>query len=129
MPSVYVGTSLLNAKNAKDVIDRFTAAGINITYDWTKHGQVFDEKLLEEYGIAELNGVRDADLFFMLQPGRSGTHVELGIALGLNKPVIIVTSERIELKTFYFVPNVFRFQSVDEAFEFAISHLTKNKDE
>ena len=123
MPSVYVGTSLLNIDNAKRIINRFQKVGVNITYNWTAHGQVFNEIELCKYGIEEMNGVKNADLFFMLQPGRAGTHVELGLALAYSKPIVIVTNDKIELKTFYFVPNVFQFYSEDEAFTFAIEKL------
>lgn len=123
MPSVYVGTSLLNAEQAKKIITRFHAAGIQITYDWTVHGQVFDEDNLRKYGVEELNGVKNADLFFMLHPARSGTHVELGIALASGIPVVLVHDLNAERKTFYFVPNVFRFTSIDDAFVFALERL------
>jgi len=123
MPTVYVGTSLFNSDQAKSVMDRFRGHGVSISYDWTTHGQVFSESELEQYGIAEINGVTSADLFFMIPPARSGTHVELGAAIVSNKPVVLILEPTTELKTFYFVPNVFRFSSVDEAFTFALEKL------
>lgn len=124
MKSVYVATSLLNAEQAKSIISKFHSNNVRVTHDWTKHGQVFDEKSLIECGIAELNGVKEADLLFMMHPARSGSHVELGIALGCNKPVVLVYNPGAELKTFYFVPNVFRFLSIEEAFSFALERLS-----
>lgn len=148
MKSVYVATSLLNADRAKLVISMFKEHGVAISYDWTTHGQVFDESELQKIGTAEANGVKNADLLFMMHPARTGTHVELGIAIGCGKPVIIVFDQeqkqccklkqyltailrwfgisnraRVELKTFYFVPNVFRFTSLEKAFEFALEKL------
>lgn len=124
MKSVYVATSLLNAEQAKNIISRFKEHNISVTYDWTKHGQVFSEQELTEFGIEEMNGVKNADLLFVMQPARTGTHVEFGIALGCNKPIVLVYIPGCELKTFYFVPNVFRFTSVDEAFNFALGKLS-----
>lgn len=123
MSSVYVATSLLNADQAKLVINRFREHGIEVTYDWTIHGQVFDDERLRQYGIEELDGVLRAELLFMMHPARSGTHVELGAALASNKPVVIVCDPSVERKTFYYVPNVSRFTLVDEAFEFALRKL------
>ena len=144
MKSVYIATSLLNVEQARSIIKRFQKHNIHVTHDWTKHGQVFSERELKEFGIAEMDGVKNADLLFMIHPARTGTHVELGIALGCNKPVIIVFNKQIhwrrrfitwfnmligkkpsqpELKTFYFVPNVSRFASLEEAFNFALEKL------
>jgi nucleoside 2-deoxyribosyltransferase len=39
--------------------------------------------------LAELAGVREADVLIVLLPGGYGTHVEIGAALGLGKPVIL----------------------------------------
>lgn len=124
MPSVYVGSSLLNANQASEVMQRFRDAGVDITYDWTPLvGQKFSDEQLGKYGIEEINGVKNADLFFMLSPARHGTHVELGIALASGKPVVMVDDPHAEKKTFYFVPNVFRFSSLDAAFVFTMTCL------
>jgi len=119
-PRVYVGASLHNAAKAKKVINRLIEAGVEITYDWTCHtpGTVIGAEELARIGVLEADGVRDCDLFFMVQPGRNGTHVELGIAIALHKPVIILHEADVEMepKTFYYLQNIITHTSEDEAF-------------
>ena len=124
MASVYVGTSLLNVEQARQIISKFRSYGVNISYDWTTSGQVFTISDLQECGVKEVNGVKNADLFFMIHPARFGTHVELGIAIACDKPVIMVTNHNVlEQKTFYHLHNVFSFVSIDEGFAFALRKL------
>ena len=124
MRSVYIGSSLLNAAQVKEVITKFRAVNIQVTYDWTTHGRVTHEDDLKTYGMAEYRGVVECDVFFMIHPARNGTHVELGIALACNKPVVMVTIDGIEPKTFYYLNNVHRFNKVDDAFDFTVRMLT-----
>ena len=123
---VYVATSLYNAEVAKQVIQRFRENDVKITYDWTTHGKITEESLLKEYGEAEAQGVFDADLLFMIQPARTGAHVEMGIAIGINIPIILVLDGKSEAKTFHFVSNVHRFHSLEEAFQSAIERLSND---
>ena len=118
MNKIYVGTSLYNGDKAKHFISRFKDLGMAITYDWTTHGKVETVEELTLYGEAEFKGVADCDIFFMLTPARTGTHVELGIALALGKLIVIVFTEAVEMKTFYYLPNVHKFTTEEEAFNF-----------
>lgn len=120
---VYVGTSLHNAARAKQVIAKFQQAGVTITYDWTTHGQLFDDTELARCGVLEVAGVKDCDVFFMIQPGRAGSHCELGIAIALNKPVVILDELNTEKKPFYYCEGVHRCKTEDEAFTTAFSIL------
>ena len=115
MYKVYVGSSLHNAAQVREVYGLLKQHDIHITYDWTTHGQVHTEEELRRYGIEECRGVYDCDVFLMLHPARLGTHVELGIALALNKKVVMVCAADVEQKTFYYLPNVERHSNVDEA--------------
>ena len=120
---VYVGSSLHNANRVREIQARFKQAGVSITYDWTTHGQVYSEDQLAAIGESEERGVEECDLFFMIQPGRTGTHYELGLARGLRKPVVILEEVEVEKKTFYYCLGVHRFKSEDEAFGFALRLL------
>ncbi len=123
MSKIYVGTSLHNADRAKHIIKRFLDKGISISYDWTRHGQVYNDDELAKYGLLEEQGVRSCDVFFMIQPARIGTGIEFGMAYILGKPIIILEDVEAEKKTFYYRPNVFRFKSEDDAISFALSKL------
>jgi nucleoside 2-deoxyribosyltransferase len=123
MARVYIGSSLLNANQVKEVIAQFKSVGIDITYDWTSHGKVTHEDDLKIYGMEEYRGVVECDLFFMIHPARNGTHVEMGIALACNKPIVMVLMDGIEHKTFYYLANVHRFKDLDDAFNFSVRML------
>jgi len=120
---IYVGSSLLNSKRVKEVQQRFKDAGCIITYDWTVHGQVTDEELLAKYAVAELQGVKEADIFFMLLPGRNGTHFEMGVAHASGKKIVMLIEQDQELKTFYYLDGVERFTEEDLAFDYVIDFL------
>lgn len=122
--SVYIGSSLLNVNRTRYFIAKFNDLGIGITYDWTKHGQLFDPVELTKCAAAEINGVRECDVFFMLQPGRSGTHCELGMAIALHKPIIILEDcDVLEEKAFYYAPTVQRFTDESSAVAAVLSEL------
>ena len=57
--------------------------------------------------MAELAAVRDADILIVLLPGGFGTHVEIGAALALGKPVILHAPDRKTLDTPY--PCIFHY--------------------
>lgn len=54
-----------------------------------------------EIAIAEIAGVRDADVLVALLPGGYGTHVEIGAALALGKQIILHTPDQETLETPY----------------------------
>lgn len=120
----YVASSLKNSDNAQSVMQRLRDKGVTITYDWTKHGLITDTSMLKEAGEGEKRGVEDADVLFFLHPGRTGAHVELGIALGRKIPVVMAGTPDSEIKTFYFVDGVTRFDCVDSALEYTMELLS-----
>jgi hypothetical protein len=128
---IYVASSLNNAANAVRIMNRLRGLGATITYDWTTHGRAYEESLLKSLGRAELNGVINADVVLMVQPGRSGTHVELGIAIGqivsgVKKRILILDeTEEVEKKTFYYLDCIERFSSEDEAIDSIFKEIVK----
>ncbi|HPA71675.1 MAG TPA: group-specific protein [Spirochaetota bacterium] len=87
----YLASSLANSVNADRVINYLIWKEWMVTYDWTSHGAVEGARLMEDVSQKEIAGVREADVFFLLLPGRHGSHVELGAALALRKPVVILS--------------------------------------
>jgi hypothetical protein len=70
------------------------------TFAWTnKDGEDADGHAA--IAVAELQGVREADVLVVLLPGGFGTHVEIGAALALGKPVILHAPDRKTLETPY----------------------------
>ena len=85
------------------------AAGWKQTFAWTDQ----DAKNPAGYADiaeAELAGVREADVVIVLLPGGYGTHVEIGAALALGKPVVIHVPDHKTLETPY--PCVFHHHSL-----------------
>jgi hypothetical protein len=75
------------------------AHGWERTFDWTD--QDYGPERYADVALAELAGVRDADVLIVLLPGGYGTHVEIGAALALGKPVILHAPDRKTLETPY----------------------------
>lgn len=90
----YIASSLGNAENVRKIADYFTVKGWTQTYDWTTHGPVKDIEHLENVAAEELRGVTGCDVFFLLLPGKRGSHAELGAALASKKPVIILSPDQ-----------------------------------
>ena len=73
------------------------------TYEWNAlDGEALEE--LAKFAIAEMDGVSKADVLIVLLPGGFGTHVEIGAALALGKPVILHSPDQKTLETPYRCP-------------------------
>jgi hypothetical protein len=106
---VYVaGAWLEQGSRAKPVIRALRSRGVRITHDWTlpdghpeldgmaekmvKSGYGLSTVVRRGYALADLRGVREADLVYLAVPGYegrgAGCFVETGYALALGRPVI-----------------------------------------
>ena len=122
---VYVASSLDNKKRVSDIIENLKLNGIDITYDWTSHGRVYDLDELKEIAVKEENGVRECDLFIMVLPGGGGTHFEFGIARTLNKKIFILEELDVEQKSFYYLEGLNKYPNYEMAKDDIISELSK----
>lgn len=64
-----------------------------ITLDWTNHDHPESDKEQEEWAIADIEGVKQCDILialFLRDYRYRGALIEVGVALGLGKPVIIL---------------------------------------
>lgn len=109
---IYVASSLLNKQNVKEVIDKIINSGHEVTYDWTVHGKVepSQKELMQEICDSEVKGVMNCDALLLLSPARTGSHVELGIAIALNKPIFLHIEDS-EFKSFYMHKSVMYISS------------------
>ena len=119
----YIASKLENCEQVQSLAMQLKELGWEHTYDWTTHGSVKDtnEKILKDVGQKELDGVKNADIVIVLTPQGRGTHVELGIAVALNKPVYIhhVNDKYFKCddntSSFYWLPGVKHFTgSIEE---------------
>lgn len=121
----YIATKLENHAEHNRLMAKLSDKGHQITYNWTTHGPVYKSGIERVIEVSQLEhkGVVMADVVIMLWPGGRGTHVELGMAIALNKKVAIVTDVEDhhgatqETCAFYHHPNVKMFRSVHEMIE------------
>lgn len=107
----YIASSFANKEIVNQTIKSLNNLGFNNTYNWTLNEKADNKLKLKNIGIEELNAVKDADILITILPGGKGTHIEMGIALCCNKPVIIAyfNEELISIEnsaTFYHLDNV-----------------------
>lgn len=88
----YLATSLGNRAEAIRMIDELDKLGWGCTYPWARwHGSLQGQpEVWQQKATQEIEGVREAELVIALMPGGRGTHVEIGAALALDKPVHII---------------------------------------
>lgn len=86
MRYTYVATAYTN-RRAVDAFRKRLPDGWKLSYDWTIH--TFDDNP-RTVCANDLMGIAMADVVVFIMPGKVGSHVELGYALGLKKHVIFV---------------------------------------
>ncbi|MFD2045680.1 nucleoside 2-deoxyribosyltransferase [Ornithinibacillus salinisoli] len=129
----YIASGLSNKELVRYVSEKLIEKGYIHTYDWTQNNRATDEETLREIGELEKKAVAESDMLIVLLPGGKGTHTELGLALALNKPVYLYSSEELDISTtttFYFVEGVDRFHGeVDDFIQHIIISSIKRKGE
>ncbi|WP_099159017.1 group-specific protein [Virgibacillus ndiopensis] len=108
----YIASSFANKQAVHYISQKLMLKGYTQTYDWTKNQRATTNAQLHAIGTLEKQAVADCDVFLLLLPAGKGSHVELGIALGLGKRVHIYSSEQIDpanASTFYYLDGVERF--------------------
>lgn len=111
---VYVGTALKRVPDCNEVQELFKAKGHEISYDWTAGVIPLDERspaYLAECSMEEVEAIRVSDAVVMLLPGGRGTHVEIGLALALRKPLYLAAASaryfaQEHASAFYYHPGV-----------------------
>lgn len=112
---IYVASSLNNIVRAKEIIEHLTGLGHTITYDWTIHGRIYDQDLLKQIALLELEGVRNCETILVVLPGESGTHFEFGLAYSLNKNVILLEEAEVKQSSFYHLPGIYKVDRLSRA--------------
>jgi nucleoside 2-deoxyribosyltransferase len=100
MPKFYLATRKDRTAQAEKLLEALKSRGWERTFTWTGEDKAGAEGYLE-VALAELAGVREADVLIVLLPGGYGTHVEIGAALALGKPVILHSPDQKTLNTPY----------------------------
>lgn len=110
----YIGSGMKNCELVNYYAKILKENGWEQTYDWVKN--VSDDESLEDmvnYATLESQGIIDADVVIILLPAGRGAHIELGMALALNKKVILCSSTEEEFSientvAFYELPRIIK---------------------
>jgi hypothetical protein len=110
----YIASSFKNIHEVRELARILTLEGWNYTYDWTINERVDSYNLLSEIGKIEKQAVVESDFLVVLLPAGKGSHIEMGIALGLEKRVFLYSTTNSsfdfdQTSTFYHVDGVERF--------------------
>jgi hypothetical protein len=99
---IYFSTTSSDIPKARTLMRRITDAGHTITFDWTigrEDEHTMSEAELTARAIYDIDGVRTADLVIVyMQPkmadkGMTGAAIEMGAALVMRTPVVVVEEE------------------------------------
>jgi hypothetical protein len=85
----YVASSFKNVNAVRLISEKLKLEGYIQTYDWTQNDRDLTIEQLRELGQKEKKAVIAADFIVVVLPAGKGSHIELGIALGLGKKVYI----------------------------------------
>lgn len=108
----YVGSGMKNCALVDYYAKILKENGWNQTYNWVEN--VNDDVSIEdmiEYAKLESKGIVDSDVVVILLPAGRGTHIELGMALALNKKIFLCSATKDEFSientvAFYGLPNI-----------------------
>jgi hypothetical protein len=124
----YVASSFNNIDQVRQVSNQLKSRGYIHTYDWTQNKKASTIEDLKLVGHQEKNAVEEADFIVVLLPAGKGSHIEFGIALGLNKKIILYSSNDevnnfATTSTFYHLNEVETFIGpLDELVEFILTN-------
>lgn len=118
----YIASSLRNVEQVRELAHELKRKGYIHTYDWTQLQQDGSLESLAIIGEKEKEGVENADFLVILLPAGKGSHVELGLALGLEKRVYLYSpTEEIyeydKTSAFYHIESVKRFVGSMDSFK------------
>ena len=108
----YIGSGMKNCELVNYYAKVLKEKGFIQTYDWVKNvNNDVDINDMTSYATLEKKVIIDADFVIILLPAGRGAHIELGIALGLNKKIFLCASSSLEFSlentvAFYELPEV-----------------------
>ncbi|MEI2663068.1 nucleoside 2-deoxyribosyltransferase [Rossellomorea sp. LJF3] len=126
MMKFYIGSSFANKELVRHVSDRLEQKGYIHTYDWTRNDRASTVKDLQYIGQNEKDAITESDVVVIILPGGKGSHVELGIALGLGKRIILYSPndevhDLANTTTFYHLPEVKKCSGrIEELLEYVL---------
>ena len=108
----YVGSGMKNSKLVDQYAQLLKENGWKQTHDWVKNiSDDISKEDMVKYASLESQGIMDADVVIMLLPGGRGAHIELGMAMALNKKIFLCSTTKEEFSientvAFYELPKI-----------------------
>lgn len=108
----YVGSGIKNWELVNYYAKLLKENGWVQTHDWVKNvSDDISKDDMIKYASLESQGVVDADVVIMLLPGGRGAHIELGMAMALNKKIFLCSTTEKEFSientvAFYELPKI-----------------------
>jgi nucleoside 2-deoxyribosyltransferase len=102
----YLATRKDRATEADAISNELKDYGWERTLTWSDQAHA-DSESHAALAQAELRAVTEADVLIVMLPGGYGTHVEIGAALALGKPIVLHAPDQKTLETPY--PCVFHY--------------------
>ena len=116
MVKFYIGSGMKNCELVNYYAKILKRKGWNLTYNWVEN--INDDVSIDDmtsYAISESQGIVDSDVVIILLPAGRGAHIELGMALALNKKIFLCSETKDEFSientvAFYGLPNIIQLQ-------------------
>lgn len=117
----YIGSGMKNCELVNYYANKLKDNGWNQTYNWVENvnADVSMEDMIE-YAKLESQGIIDSDVVIILLPAGRGAHIELGMALALNKKIFLCSNNKEDFN----VENTVAFYNLQN-----ITQLTNSPDE
>ena len=118
---IYVAAKYCDRDAVRVVYDDLRKNGHEITCDWTDHNIYTEDAPLEKkssFAADDIDGVRNADAviaLFIEERHQRGALIEIGAALGLGKPVMIVGDHEAS-STLLQHPLITRYQHIGHVY-------------
>ena len=124
----YIGSGFKNAELVNEFSKKIQSHGWEHTFNWTKYISEYEtiEDLIK-YSELEQKGIEQADAVIIILPAGRGTHIELGMAIALNKKIYLYSNSKEEfdqknIVAFYQLQSV---QKIVGDIDDAINEMTK----
>ena len=118
----YIASSFKNIEQVRELSSVLKLKGFTQSYDWTQNEKANSFEKLATIGEKEKEAVMNSDFLVILLPAGKGSHIELGIALGLGKRIYIYSptneiNEYDKTSTFYHIKDINKFVGNFDSFK------------
>lgn len=126
----YIGSGLKNIKLVNEFSEKLQNYGWEHTYNWAEN-EIGNETIedLIKYATLEQKAIEESDVVIIILPAGRGTHIELGMAIALNKKICLYSNSKEEFDkentvAFYQLPSI---QKIIGDIDYAINEIVKYK--